>query len=213
MLDIAAQTRIALAWSDLTAGFMRQAMAASVANMNTMTGMLGTAAPEQDGPSWRRDPRSTAMPWYRAPEQRAYNNAFWWLEPAMPSPAHSMMNPFALWQVPGPHTGWGLDVWQTPLPAARGASAAVPGLLALVAMGMAAQQGLALIEATQGWQAAGHSSRYGAPLPNYRSDSGHAVANIVMGSPMAAATLPLTGLALVLQMFGSMQPRSSVTRG
>lgn len=211
MLDFAAQTRFALAWSDLTTGIMRQAMATSVANMHAMAGgMLSMAEPALVGASWQRDRRSTAMPWHRAPEQRAFNPA-WWLEPPTLPAASSILNPFALWQAPVSPAGWGLNMWQTPMPAGHGASAAVPGLLTLVAMGMAAQQALALLEATQGWQTAANSSRYALPpLPNYRSDGGHAVATIVMDTPMAAASLPISGLALMLQLFDAMQPRSKV---
>lgn len=227
MRDLGSDHGLADVWSNTAATMMNSAMALGVTNAGAIVDFWSTAAgmssPAKDT---RTLSRSTARPWYRAPEPpvNPFDMTAWMGMFAPPPPPPAPVNPFAaFWPgyAPAPYNpfaqfnafasaGNPMAAWgaMTPFAAtATGsspASAVVPGLMALAAAGMAAQQLLGMIETTRQWQspmpaaAAPPVRRF---YPSYRSDSGHAVANIVMPETVVAAavTMPMNGLAIMLR--------------
>lgn len=197
--------RLATVWSDATSTYMRTAMAMSLANMDAMAGFWSVAGgSSRDAPAPRRS-TSTVMPWHRSPERE--RNPFdlaAWLPAPPPAQAPTPMFAFPSMGLPG---FWMPGLSQSGRTLASNRSAAMPALLGMVALGMAAQSAIAMIEATHGWEAAAVQPP-SWPMPSYRSDSGHAVAAITMPEAASAATtLPMTGMAMMLQMMKMMTPR------
>lgn len=208
MLDLNTHTRLAMAWSDAAARNMSAAMELGASSVGAAVDFWSSASGFAPA---RRSSQSTSRPWYRAPEPNPYDLTAWlaMFQPPRPSPT---IVPFG-WGQPSPmfanpmlFTGWGQPA-EVPFAPLRGVNAAVPALLALVAVGAAAQQMLSMIEAQRSWQSALTPSPAKPAFPAYRSDSGHAVAGIVMPEVISAAvTLPMNGLAVMMRMMQALGP-------
>lgn len=207
MFDPGSQARMAMSWADTTATLMRTSAEISAANMASITDFWCSASGLK--PVQPSKAVSTVKPWYRAPEPAAPSPFGFWpgamTMPSNPIAASPAWPQLAFGQLPMPFaTGsWPFAV-QSPSNAYAGA---VPALMALVMLGAAAQQALGLIETARSWQDA---SAHIAPtmLPSYRSDSGHAVANVFMGQAAGAtAAMPFDGLAVILGYMRAISPR------
>lgn len=206
MLDLNAHAHFARAWSEMTTSCMTAAFAQSVSNMGAMVDVWATATGLPSGQIHHRNPLSTAMPWYRAPEPTPFGPMPWLALFSAPSPFMAMQFqppqlPLNAWW-PSQSASWLMPSGSQ----AHGVSAVVPPLLALVAMGAMAQHALALIDLSREWQRMPLHNQ-SRPHPTFRSDGGHATAAIVTPAVDAIAALPAAGFAFTLRMIQAMSAR------
>lgn len=203
MFDLQTQAQLSRAWSDMAFGCMSAAMAQSMANMEAAT-KLWSSAPGLSTPFQSRSATSTAKPWYRAPDPAPFE-PFGWMT-MMGAPTRAMGTPPmfgspAVWWATQPGYGVASQGYRS-----DAFGAAVPSLLALVALGAMAQQALGAIDVARHWQRVlPHTP---ASLhPTYRSDGGHATAAVVLPGADLDVVHPMAGLAFTLRMLGLMPAR------
>lgn len=212
MMDVGAQSRVAAAWTDAAARCMGAAFALGVSNMSAMVDIWSGAANLGSSSEKTRPRTSTVRSWYRAPEPNPFDLTAWFptsaLPPSSPLPGAGAFAYQPIWGALPFLTGSSSSMWS---PRGPSPSAAVPGLLALVALGAIAQQTLAMMEASRRWQS---MTLVPEPLPtpsfalpSYRSDGGHAVAGIIHPEAVTAAVaMPIGFFALLTQMMRAAIP-------
>lgn len=206
MFDLQMQAQLSRAWSDIAFGCMSAAMAQSMANMEAATKFWSSAPGlAMAAPMPSQNALSTVKPWYRTPEPTPFE-PFGWMA-MMGASTRAMGNPFlfeppaAHWLAAQPGFGFVPNGYRS-----DAFGAAVPSLLALVALGAMAQQALGAIDVARQWQRVLPHTQSGLH-PAYRSDGGHATAAIVLPSVDLDVGNPMAGLAFTLRMLGLMPAR------
>jgi hypothetical protein len=202
MLDLELQSRIAKNYSDAAVGYA-SAMTAAYGHAASMmidfwADTLKTSSPKPaNSQSWYREPTrsSTALAPMMAPL-----NPFQAINPFAISPM--AMNPVALAMGPGLAAGAMLPWMSMMLPPPTGRSAAVPMAYMMLAVGVprdvaepAAEANAALIEAGEAVAQSVDNT-----FSSYRSDGGHAVAQIMHypgRAVVAAMMFPLSSQAML----------------